>query len=282
MWYSSYNNVFFFSFSGIPGVGKSTAINELEKTNMLQQELEKVYLPRSGSDNMKTLKVLTVHEPSKLWRDKGYLQAFYENPNENALAFQMIVFDTHVDAVQAAIAPYKDRNDVILVVLVERSMWDQLLFWKLQIDLKRNKDDILDDAAYMGVWQKWNRFLPPIQKIFYCKTSNIQTTMQRVQQRARREELGISKSGQDLPNSKVGESVGGLTLEYMTALNDKHDAWYTEPMACMSYTNHVPRKHTEMHHIPCKHINMDLPYHNDTNQLRKLAKLLANEIVEYL
>jgi len=267
-----YNNVYSFSFSGIPGVGKSTAITELEYTNMLQQELEKVYLPRSAADNMKTLKVLTVHEPSKLWRDKGYLQAFYENPDKNALAFQMIVFDTHVDAVRAAIDPYKDDDTVIVVVLIERSMWDQLLFWKLQMDLKRIKDDILDDAAYMGVWKKWNQFLPPIQKIFYCKTSHIQKTMQRVQQRARREELGISKSGQDLPNAEIVESVGGLTLEYMTALQDKHDVWYTEPMALL----------TNKDHIPCKHIDMDLPYHNDTNQLRKLAKLLADEIVEYL
>ena len=283
IWQGPYDNVYVFSFSGTPGVGKSTAVTGLDETDFLQEELEALY----SCDEKKELVVLTVHEPSALWRDKGYLQAFYEDPKKNALAFQMIVFDTHVDAVQAAIYPYKDRKDVTLVVLVERSMWDQLLFWKLQIDLKRNKDDILDDAAYMGIWNKWNLYLPPVRKIFYCKTSHIQKTMKRIQNRARREEMGISQSGQSIPNDllpqpqaagggeePIIESVGGLSLTYMTALREKHDAWYTEP--------HAQLQTSSSQHILCKHIDMDLPYHNDVMHLRELAKLLAGEIVGFL
>lgn len=257
---------------------------------------------RKNGGKVKHIKVIVVHEPSGLWREKGYLQAFYEDPKANALAFQLIVFDTHVDAVQKAIYPYKDATDTLVVVLVERSMWDQLLFWKLQIDLARNKDDVLDDAAYMGVWQKWNMCLPRIEKIFYCSTSDIQKTMQRVKLRARREELGISKSGQSIPNDLVSrsetpspppagtedqpiESVGGLSLEYMVALKNKHDEWYMEPFA------QVPEKDLtignddttlDLPFVFCSHVNMDLPFHNDREQVEALAKFLAEKMVKFL
>lgn len=290
LWLGPFDNVRLFSFSGIPGVGKSTAISELDDEDILQTHLEAKYRANGGK---RKLKVVVVHEPSDLWRKMGYLQAFYEDPKANALSFQFIVFDTHVDAVQKAIYPYKDDKETLLVVLVERSMWDQLLFWKLQIDLARNKDDVLDDAAYMGVWQKWNMYLPPIRKIFYCYTSDLQKTMQRVARRARREELGISKSGQSIPNDLVSlretnspiQSAGGLSIEYMTALKNKHDVWYTEPLARVPAKDLTPSGQKEpikLASVHCTHVDMDLPYHNDREQLEELAKLLAEEIIGFL
>jgi hypothetical protein len=308
-----WDNVFMFSLSGIPGVGKSTAMEELKSTPFLQEELNKVYQEKLISSTcaisslvqkqckMK-IQVVTVQEPSDLWRKLGYLQAFYGNPNANALSFQMIVFDTHVNAVQQAMASFKNDPFTILIILVERSMWDQLLFWKLQIDMKRSKDDLLDDDSYMGIWYKWLYFVPPLSKIFYCKTRHLDTTMERVHMRARKEELGLKHSTCELgrvssPPPRVEEeeekneeneknTKSGLTRDYMYLLNEKHDTWYTQGMARVPQENQRCKTlesigiHKEIEPVPCTLVDMDLPYHNDLDQVRALAQFLAREMIE--
>jgi len=282
------NNVTLVSLSGIPGVGKSTAVSLLQSSSYLEDEVFKY-------DEFKknNVHIIYVKEPSDKWRKHGWTTRFYEEPKKRALAFQFIVFTTHVRAVQKALL--KKREEIILkygsfdaekhkmICIVERCMWDQLLFWKVQLS------DDMDDDAYMRVWNMWRQFLPDVSKIFFCKTTNIEATMERVKRRDRREELAFSTPLMPFelvtnPNEEgsVGflliqeeeEKKGGLTLEYQTKLYEKHCEWYTEGTAS------IPEAKGE--NPKCVHLNVDMPYHDQPDELKRLASLLAENLREYI
>lgn len=262
-----------FSFSGAIGVGKSTAIKELERSKLLETLL------LEKTKNQK-LKVVIVQEPVDTWRKKGWLQSFYADPKNNALAFQILVYKTHVLAVQEALMPWKDDESAVVVCITERSMWDQLLFWKLQMDLGRHKSDAcveefahlnMDDDAYMQDWSLWMQCLPPVRRIFYCKTRTLEQTLQRVWLRGRREELGVSRSGEELPTGTMGmfpkdwKHASGIDYEYHKALREKHDDWYLEEKGPFE--------------IPVTLIDMDAPFHKEWRVLEELANTLATNII---
>lgn len=269
------SQVILVSISGIPGVGKSTAIKELQEKKLLEKKLP-------------SCTICYVHEPSDEWIQNGWLSAFYDDPVKNALAFQLLVFETHVKAVQNEIEKQeklinskRETLDVgefrvhtkekdTIICIVERSMWDQLLFWRVQKSTK------IEDDAYMHIWRRWNAFIPPVSIIFYCKTSDIQKTMRRVERRARKEETNIhlKRSG---PSENEQEDVvvveaGGLTLSYQTALEKKHTEWFGG--VC---SNIQPREEGG-EGIPCVQVDMDLPYHDDLEALETLGDLMVENI----
>ncbi len=250
----SFPGVTLVSLSGIPGVGKSRARKRLAKTKFLEEALD---------IDPSELEVVFVAEPVKLWKEKGYLQEFYKNPSLYALPFQLIVFDTHVEAVEKAIA---SKTKPHMLIVVERCMFDQLLFWKQQVDLKQETAGPMFDAAYTRIWSRWNKFVPPVSVIFFFHTSDIQMTMKRMQARARAEETGLGASID--PSTGDVQEVNGLTLGYQATLLLKHYTWFTEPYAsCGDGT------------IPCVRINVDAPYHVDDDALRALAQKLATHII---
>lgn len=259
------------SFSGIVGVGKSTIIKRLRKTNALKDAL-----PSSTY-------VSYVLEPSRLWQERGWLAKFYANPSHAAAAFQLQVFCTYVEAVEKAIDETRlPAGTTTHVIVVERSMFCQRLFWEQQRDGGMATADDNYNDAYVLVWQRWRRFIPEVGLIFLFATSNLEFTMRRVQTRARAEELGASSSSaEDQPlNASVAgldtesehvKQVGGLTREYQERLQRKHLEWYTEPRA---HPLGAPEEG-----IPCVHISADSPFHVDDGTLQTLATLMAAHIV---
>jgi hypothetical protein len=188
----------------------------------------------------------------------------------------LLVFDIFVDTLEARIASAKKKlltpkQDIVLII--ERgTMFDQLIFWKLQVDLGKKSADGMCDDAYMGIWKKWTRFVPSPLIIFFFQTSDIQTTMQRVKQRARAEELGHSFSDGENMKASTEEitNVGGLTLDYQKALLVKHREWFAEPVASPPFAKEGG--------IPCVHVNVDQAFHTDDNALENLAKDMAERI----
>lgn len=272
----SFPDVTLVSLSGIPGVGKSRARKRLAKTKFLQYALD-----------MPHVEVVFVAEPVKLWKERGYLRDFYADPSLHALPFQLIVFDTHVEAVENAIAEARLKKDKThILIVVERCMFDQLLFWEQQVDLKQLTAGPMFDEAYQRIWTRWNRFVPPVSIIFFFHTSDIQQTMQRMKSRARAEELGSSSSSSSSSSSAspslnssmmdfqtgtptVIEEVNGLTLDYQTRLQAKHLEWFTEPVA---------RPPLALEGIKCVHVNVDAPYHVDDGSLKELADTIASHL----
>ncbi len=227
-------------------------------------------------------------EPVDLWRELGWLEKFYSDPDKYAFAFQLAVFDSQLDAVEVAMANYRASGDTRpLVLLVERTFWDQRLFWQLQVDLGRASADVMHDQVYCGLWSKWRRFMPEPSLVVLFQTSSIQVTMQRLQARGRSEEkttpLALSESsseseqGRNLLLSSMGgdaaiDSVGGLTATYQQLLADKHREWFAEPLA------RPPCEPASAPGVPCKHINVDAPYHVSDGSLAELALELAEAI----
>jgi thymidylate kinase len=266
--------VYLVGFAGIPGCGKSSAIKLLERSNYLQEELK----------NTSEASVVFVQEPSDLWRQRGWLQAFYANPSKNAAAFQMLVFDSYIDAVLAGIErgsksanPGREGCQPPLIVVVERTFYCQRLFWEQQVESGCESASGMFIEAYEHIWRRWRSFVPEPSLVFLFQTTDIQTTMRRVQTRARAEELGLLSSSTD--NSVVAanggddpiQAVGGLTLDYQQRLLKKHQEWFNEPVA-------HPLGCETTEGIPCAHVNVDKPYHTDDNALRELAANMAKHI----
>ncbi len=255
-----YKNVVLASISGIPGVGKSTAIRELQQSMMLPLRLYEMFVS-TGRD----IVVRYVLERSDEWKRKGYLDAFYANTHDRALSFQLQVFHSHVQSVQEALSDH-GQDGKIIVCLVERSVWDQLLFWTQQ---ERSKD-FMDNDTYMLDWNMKSQLIPPVAKIFFFQTKEINTTMKRVK---RREELGPMTERQEMTSSvasnddddgEIVQEAGGLKLDYQERLAKLHQEWFTAPVS--------------KHGVPCVHVNADTPYNKDYSALEQLATMVADEL----
>lgn len=237
-------NCLLVSLSGVIGVGKSTLIHEL--VNKIKELLlSKINLPEG-----KHLEVVVVQEPVDEWRSKGWLQDFYANPEKNALAFQMLVYKTHIKAIQGALERWENDPTAIVVCITERSMWDQLLFWKLQVELGR--DVALADDAYMEGWSLWKECIPLVSRIFYCKTSTLDQTLERIKLRGRQEEA-----------SKID-------FNYHKLLREKHEDWYLKGV-------NAPRVFLD-EQIPVTCINLDAL----STELDIVLNQIAKEIIKDL
>jgi len=228
------------SLSGVPGVGKSSAIRQLKQHGVLEKLLGDA------------ARVVYVLERSDEWKEKGYLDLFYEDPDKNALAFQMIVYKSFKRSVQEALRVAVDTwPGQRIFCITERSVFDQILFWKLQCDLGRKSAGPLDDIAYTEVWLDWHESLWPVNHIFFCKTAHLSSTMQRLK---RREMLGASIDGVDAMVAHEGDQeaaeeitvADGVPLDYQRLLYAKHEEWFAEGTA------HPLRAPPEG--IPCTHL----------------------------
>lgn len=256
-----------YAVSGTIGAGKSTALKMCAETPHLLEELN------VRDDNNRHLVI--VQEPVDVWRDQNWLQRYYAEPKKLALPFQFLVFCTHVKKVQDALSPWKDDSDAVVFCLVERSMWDQLLFWKLQMELSGL--DSMFDEAYMHVWNMWMQFLPPIDHIFYFATSTLDKTLERVWKRGRREELGVKKSCDDLPtHTTLGtlptnwKKAPGIDYTYHAALWQKHEDWYNNGQSSIHGNDFRPACLP-----PITRFNMDAAIHLDDQLFRGFAAHLA-------
>ncbi len=196
------DEVFLVSISGIPGAGKSTALKKLIESRALDIKLEAMF------DNVKVCYFL---EPSEEWERDGHLQNFYGDPDTYALAFQTIVFVSHNNGMIAIIDDMIRKNPgnplfcvkttssllfvtlflgKLIVCIADRSVWDQLLFWRQQVELGRKCAIGDGDIAYTGNWQLWRKTLPAVSHIFMCKIDDIQIVMENLKGRGKEYEIG--------------------------------------------------------------------------------------------
>lgn len=241
--------VFIAGVSAIIGSGKTSLMTRLKQKRVLE-----TLLPQ------KEYCVVHVLEPENLWTDEergiNYLTTFYENRDDNAHPFQMIVFDTHVTVIEEAVRRGMDMrgNDSHkkVIIVVERTMYDQLLFWKKQVEDGVKTGSAIHDASYMKIWRRWTQLIPPIAVIFYLKTPNLDETMKRLQQR--------------------GDTL--VTRAYQQGLLALHDCWYTSPRA---YPLEGPASG-----VPCVELDASLPYHVEDGALQEVGRTMAEAIQRYV
>jgi deoxyadenosine/deoxycytidine kinase len=262
---------------GIIGVGKSSAIKRFSKTGLLQTILDSALTVASGGwpAAEKRPLICFVPEPTKEWREKGWLRTYYADQNEEAFWFQIQVFLSHVEAVKRVI--YQAPPDRDLILIQERTIYDQRLFWEQQRTLGYKTATPRHHETYLGIWEHWRHFIPEPSVLLLFETTELQQTMHRVRARARAEELGVSYEADVITAAAAaGESIqeaGGVTLNYQEHLLQLHHEWYQVPFA------HPPSAPEEG--VPCIAINADSPFHTDDHHLAVLGYQIVEAILTH-
>ncbi len=246
--------------SGAIGVGKSTLLDVLKE---------------AGFD--------TLPEPVDLWRERGWLQEFYEDQRGKAFWFQQAVYASSIDNVERKLAAlaaslredildvyikFDENGNMLLpssstkstgrvrpVLFVERYIYDQLCFW--QTNVLMGNGSKAEDDVYMSFWQRWRHFIPEPSGYILLRGDT------HVEERGRREEITASKDE-------------GFA-RYQAKLDEMHCKFFAEPFARPeevakrirgefweeSSSPNTPPK-AECLGIPCLHLKVsDFPYHKD-------------------
>jgi deoxyadenosine/deoxycytidine kinase len=241
--------VLIFTISGLIGTGKSTLLAKAE---------------RADANKIPGYRVVYVYEPKQLWEQMGVLQAFYDNRHDNAFPFQLIVYDTHIEANENMMSKYPDEN---LIIISERGIFDQALFWRKQVeDGELRSAQAIHDSAYQRIWNRFNRFIPVPSGIIYLDAT-VDAAMERKKNREREK---MKDSMPELISTSLPqiETPSDVSLRsYQDSLKAFHDEWFQEPVARM------PMKGYE--NIPCLKIPItNEPYHIHDGSLAGIAKKL--------
>jgi len=165
------------------------------KTTLIRLLEEK--LNKEGS-----LKVKAIYEPVDLWNSTGALQYFYDDVPSRAYEFQTYTYITRIARVINEITAAPDVD----VYLLERSIWtDRYIFMAL---LKTHIGD-LKCQMYDQWCDLWAYIMPMrVDKWVFLDTS-LEESLKRIKVRNREAESGVS-------------------VEYQTALYNKHVEFYNE------------------------------------------------------
>lgn len=154
-------------------------------------------LNREGS-----LKVKAIYEPVDLWNSTGALQYFYDDVPNHAYEFQTYTYITRIARVINELAATPDAD----VYLLERSIWtDRYIF----MALLKNQIGTLKCQMYEQWCDLWAYIMPMrVDKWVFLNTS-LEESLKRIKVRNREGESGVS-------------------VEYQTALYNKHVEFYNE------------------------------------------------------
>lgn len=173
------------SVEGLIGAGKSTLLRVMER--------------------MLGTRVLVIQEDVELWRAlpdphnptmrHNLLEQYYKDAAKLAMPFQTFIVATHVTALTNALADIATRaeHERPDVILVERSSGGNACFAHMLFE-----DGMIDAAwyaAYNHMRTLFARFVPDADGIIDMNV-DVDTAMERLHQRARGEEVGVSPAYQ--------------------------------------------------------------------------------------
>jgi deoxyadenosine/deoxycytidine kinase len=148
------------------------------------------------------LKVKAIYEPVDLWNRTGALQYFYDDVPARAYEFQTYTYITRIDRVINELAANPDAD----VYLLERSIWtDRYIF----MALLKTHIGALKCEMYDQWCDLWSYIMPMrVDKWVFLDTS-LEESLRRIKVRNREAESGVS-------------------VEYQTALYNKHLEFYNK------------------------------------------------------
>lgn len=174
----------------------------------------------AGSAHKRGLETCVVPEPVKVWENSGALKKFYENPKDNAYAFQTFVYATRVVAIADAVrdSPHAD------LYLLDRSPATDRVFMAAQ-DVSP-----VERAMYETWCDTYDRMQPLDLRratAVYLQTP-VATCMERIMRRGRAGELDFNPGqdrslGQGHVASRSRALPLGVTTAYQTVLAQRHD-----------------------------------------------------------
>ena len=162
-------------------------------------------------------RVTEVREPVDKWKESGRLQQFYADPSRRGYQFQTRAFHDRVRESQEKYRAYKNSTDIFLL---ERSIFTDMLFMKILCDSGTIDQTEYDD--YTDLWTMWEEVMPFKPDLFVYLKPTLDTCMQRLRERNRDGEQGVSR-------------------EYQSGLEKQHNEFLGRDYVAISDCHFVPR-----------------------------------------
>lgn len=268
----AHDNVFVVAIEGAIGTGKSTFITRTQQTQLFKREL----------DNMlghNKVHVVCRLEPVETWRENGMLQDFYDHKLENAYAFQVQVFEDHVAVVRQAIAPYlkgsgDSREGQPVVLIMERSMFSQLLFWRQQEH--DGFTTLTQRIRYMKQWQTWRNYIPSPHLYVFMRIPHEDDTGHDDQVRLDREMERIQRRVQSRGRTEEGadEPLDTDFMAYNRQILERHETFWPQGTCNPEGFLKTP--------AACVHCDVSRRYDVDDTVLRQVSREIAGYIATYV
>lgn len=236
-------------FEGLIGAGKTYTMRCLQEHNLIQ----------AGDYH-----VVYVYEPVALWEKMGVLQEFYANREDNAFPFQEICYHTHIRATLEALSKVPQDGKPILV-LSERGVYTQLLFWTKQYEEKKLRSaQKMHNTAYMMIFDMFRCFIPEPSGFIYLVT-DVDLAMERLNNRERDKlKCSMPQLAEDAVAAESKFKDDAEMHAYQEKLYELHQRFFTTPTA------RPPRCKKD---IPCMHLQTgEEPLHMSDGSLQRVAK----------
>lgn len=177
---------------GILSVGKST---------LLKNCLIPILIERGW-------KVTLVDEPVEKWCKDDLLKRFYEDPKRYSYHFQTKAFHDRVRECQKQFKKYGNDTDVFLL---ERSVFSDTIFMKTLHH--QGMVDEMEMRHYEEWWELWEEVMPFRPDLFIYLKPDLEVCMDRLRERSRDGEEGVSEEYQALLQSYHDEFFDGDAVE---------------------------------------------------------------------
>jgi deoxyadenosine/deoxycytidine kinase len=160
---------------GIIGSGKTTLVNDC---------LYPIFTDMG-------YRVCIIPEPVDQWQQDGILKKFYEDPKRYAYHFQTKAF---LDRVKLCRDIYNEKKDNTDIFILERSIFTDCIFME-NLYSSGTVDD-MEMKHYREWWNLWRDVIPFHPHYFIYLRPSLDECMNRVRERSRNGEEGISKDYQ--------------------------------------------------------------------------------------
>ena len=177
---------FIISLEGNIGAGKSTIVEKLQQKYALPLEERKRYFGRLALE-----KIVFMPEPVDIWTSicdsvtgESILEKFYKDPKTYSFAFQVMVYNTHLEAFRKVV---RDNPDCVLLICERSIDAGRHIFAEMLRD-----DGMIDDVSF----QVYRRLVDstagefPLNAIMYLDVEPT-VCLERIGKRAREGEDGI-------------------------------------------------------------------------------------------
>lgn len=191
---------FIVSLEGNIGAGKSTIVDILK--NKYETESEKYFGELADS------KIVFMKEPVDIWTSicdsegESILQKFYKDPKTYAFAFQVMVYNTHLEAFRKVI---RDNTDCVLLICERSIDAGRYIFAEMLRD-----DGMIDDVCFK-VYQN-----------LFDSTAN-EFSLDAIMYLDVKPEICLERIGK---RSREGE--GNIPLEYLERCKSYYQKWLVQ------------------------------------------------------
>ena len=201
---------FIVSLEGNIGAGKSTIVEKLQQKYALPLEERRAYFGKLAE-----AKIVFMQEPVDVWTSicdsetgESILEKFYKDPKTYSFAFQVMVYNTHLEAFRKAV---RENPDCVLLICERSIDAGRHIFAQMLRD-----DGMIDDVSFQ-VYRKLFESTAgefPLDAILHLDVAP-EVCLERIAKRSR-------------------DGEGGIPLEYLEKCDRYYKKWlyYSDSLIC--------------------------------------------------